>query len=510
MDLQVDMEEHALPVGAPPRGVAGTHSLSLVSVITTIGAIQVMTVACTLLQSKIAALCVGPAGIGVISFIDGIVAFVGQLSGLSLPFAALKGLAFVHDSRDEFARGYAAFLRAVVTVSLLGVIVAIGAILLVPGMLVPEMTAHVGLLVVALLAVPATNTIALLTNVQAASQRPRAAALLGLAAAAVMAAGTVTGVLTAGLVGFYIGAVTAAAVVAIGCVAYFARRWGLALRGSGVGLLSELRRYPRAIGFAGAQYVLAFTIPFAYLVARYAIVRHGGFAAAGLLQASMASAVAMRMVMRSSNALFLTPAMNRNTEAGFKFQEAVSYFRTVSVMIGMGALPLILFPRFWLSAVYSSDFTAAAPYVYLFVLAEALALLAGVNQALVIGLDHISAYVAMCLTGQLGMAAAAWFLAPRFGILGVALAFLFNGITIFSLTAWWMWRREHMSILHAVGWMPLLVLAAIAGAGATSASLEPTTFATASVKVTICVLASAAGLWSLSRHAGMRQLQVIK
>ena len=141
MDFPVDVEEHALAVGAAPRGGAGDHSLSLVSVITTIGAIQVMTVACTLLQSKIAALCVGPAGIGVISFIDGIVAFVGQLSGLSLPFAALKGLAFVHDSgREEFARGYAVFLRAVVTGSLLGVLITIGVILLVPGIIVPAMT----------------------------------------------------------------------------------------------------------------------------------------------------------------------------------------------------------------------------------------------------------------------------------------------------------------------------------------------------------------------------------
>jgi O-antigen/teichoic acid export membrane protein len=504
--LRSDVGDGMRPAGAATASVEDGRALSLVSIITTIGAIQAITVACGLAQSKVAALIVGPAGIGIISFIDGIVVFVAQLSGLSLPFAAMKGLAFVHDSGlQEFARGYAVFLRAVLTVSVVGATITIGAILLAPEILVPELASHAGLLVVALIAIPAMNMIALLANVEAASRHPRAAALMGLASAAAMAIGTVTGVLTAGLVGFYVGAVASGAVVVVGCVIYLARWEGLSVVGQrGVRLVSELRRYPRAISFAGAQYTLAFTVPFAYLVARYAMVRHGGFAAAGLLQASMALAMAMRTLMRSSNALLLTPAMNRNTKAQFKFQEAVTYFRTVSVMIGVGALPLVLFPRLWLSLVYSSDFVAAAPYVHLFVLAEAFSLLAGVNQALVIGLDHIGAYVAICLIGQLGMAAVAWCLAPALGIFGVALGFLFNGVTVFGLSAWLVWRRERMQILRAAGWPPLFVIVTVATAGAGSAYLEPTTFPAAIVKVAICLIAVAAGLWILGVHTRFR------
>src|SRR5262249_50288423 len=147
--------------------------------------------------------------------------------------------------------------------------------------------------------------------------------------------------------------------------------------------------HPKVISFALSLYLVSFSMPIAYLIARYAVLNSQGLEGAGLLQSAMALSLALTMVMRQGNMLFLTPAMNRVGKAEEKFREAVEFLRAFSMVIALFAAPLVLFPDWWLPLFYSRRFIAASPYVYVFVLAQALELLAGIVLALLVGLDRI-------------------------------------------------------------------------------------------------------------------------
>ena len=152
--------------------------------------------------------------------------------------------------------------------------------------------------------------------------------------------------------------------------------------------------------------------------------------------------------------LFLMPAMNRIGRAEEKFQEAIEYLRAFSLVLALVAVPLVLFPDWWLPLLYSRRFLAAAPYVYLFVLAQTLKLLSGIVLAVLVGLDHIGTQVWVTLCGLASLAAIAWILAPRYGIAGVGVATLFDGLLVFALAAWRLWAHTRLSVPRAMGWPP--------------------------------------------------------
>jgi antigen flippase len=447
--------------------VRSAGNLTVFRTIVAIGAVQVLTMLFTLMRSKVVAITAGPAGVGAISIVDQVVVLVAQISTFSLPYASIKMLSAAHsESRESFARGFAAFLRLLLVISVLGAAVGIALVFVRPSLLGTELLSYRSIVIVALIAIPATNLSALVTNALAAARRVRASALLGLVAAIALAAASISGILLAGLYGYYVGNVIAVVALAIGGMIYLARAEGIRSPKGRVNPLKEVLRYPETLSFAGALYVVSFTTPLAYLVARYALVRTGGFESAGLLQAAMGLALALRTIMRSSNALFLTPTMNRLGESERKFQNAVDFSRGFALTIGIIALPMVLFPDWGLRALYSSRFTTAAPFVFVFVLSESIQLLAGVNQALLVGLNYIGTHVTICVLADLSVAAISWWLVPHYGIGGVALALLFSPILIFLLTALRLRISHQVTIYKRIGWLPLYVIAVIGIAGA--------------------------------------------
>jgi antigen flippase len=452
---------------APAMRVGAPRDLTAFRTIVAIGAVQVVTMLFMLVRSKVVALTAGPAGVGAISVVDQVVVLIAQISTFSLPFASIKMLSAAHsEGRESFARGYAAFLRLLLVISVLGAAVGITLVLVRPSLLGSELVSYRSIVIVALMAIPATNLSALVTNALAAARRVRASALLGLVTAIALAAASISGILLAGLYGYYVGNVIAVVVLAIAAMLYLSRAEDVRSLKGPVNPLKEVLRYPETLSFAGALYVISFTTPLAFLVARYALVRKGGFEGAGLLQAAMGLALALRTVMRSSNALFLTPAMNRRGESGHKFQNATEFSRGLALTIGIVALPMVLFPEWGLRVLYSSRFTTAAPFVFLFVLAESLQLLAGVNQALLIGLNYIGSHVTIAVLSDFSLAAISWWLVPRYGIGGVALALLFSPILVFVLTALRLRLGQRMAIYKSIGWLPFYVIGVIGIAGA--------------------------------------------
>jgi O-antigen/teichoic acid export membrane protein len=482
-----DLEQAASleAAGTDSAGTSRSASL-LVEVIVTLGIIQLLAMILNLLRSKILALTVGLKGVGTISVVDQIAALIMQVSSFGLPYAALKYLSASHSmSREEFGERYGIFVRGVVILSSLGA--AIGAIVIVwrPSTVGLEMSTKWVLILLVLAAIPLTNLVGLLGNVLAVARGARASAQFGLLMALSLTLLAGGGVLVGGLRGYYVGNLIAMGVLATSLIIYFAVRHDLSIRGSGLGILEQLKRNSEVARFSGATYILSFTAPAAFLILRYSVLRKGGFELAGVLQASMGPGLALSTVLRTSNSLFLTPSVNRRTGTDLKFAETVDFIRAISTAIAVMALPMVFFPQILLRLLYARGFVVASPFVYLFVLEEALGLIAGANQALIIGLDHIAIHVAICLVGNLELAALSTLLVPRFGVHGVAMAFLCNGSVIFVLTAYCLWKKHGLSVYRAMGWLPWLALSAIGVVGMLTVRLSEDTPAGIVVKVAL-------------------------
>ena len=492
-------EESAEPV-RPAAGPIERESLPVFQAIVTIGVFQALAMGFQLVRSKVVAVALGPSGVGAISLVDHVAALAAQISTFSLPFAAVKFLSAAHSqNHGSFANLFAALARALLLVSIAGTIVTVGLLLGWPGLLGPDLSSYAGVAVLAVLAIPATNVFSLVTNAMAAARRVRASAIYGAWNGAALAVSCAVGALLAGLRGYYLGNLAAMVAVVAGGLFYLNRREGLSVTREGVSLLPELRRHPNVVGFAASLYVISFALPVAHLIARYAVLESQGLAAAGLLQSAMALGLALATVMRQSNALLLVPAMNRARPGEEKLLHAGDYLRVISVVMAVVAMPLVLFPEWWLPLLYSREFLAAAPYTYLFVLAQTIQMFAGVNLALLVGLDHIGAQVWITLCGLGALAVLAWSLVPHFGIAGVAIAMLLNGTVVFVLSAGHLWAAHRFAVHRAVDLLPFAMTLLIAVAGAVAARLPSTTGIIVG-KCLACSIVATVGLRILRRR----------
>lgn len=461
----------------PPQGLGGAL---VIQTVLSVGGIQVLSMAFGLVRSKIVAVTAGPLGVGAIGLIDQVVNLVAQICTFSLPYAAVKFLSATHsESREAFANLYVAFLRVLLLISLLGTGIGIILLWVWPGVLGRELLAYGGLVILGLLSIPASNLTVLLSNTMAAARRAHAAAIYGCVGAIALAILAGGGVVLDGLRGYYLGNLIGAFAVVADGILFLHKQEDLRVFGSRISVLQELRRHPQVLSFAGALYLLSFTSPLADLIARYAVLHSGGLRSAGLFQAAFGMALALRAVVRSSFAVYLMPTVNRTAGAQEKFQKTVEFIRALSVITGLMALPLVLFPELWLSLLYSPKFAAASPSVYVFVCAIIMQLFGSAAVALLVGLDHIGTYVMVFLAGDLATAAVSWWLVPILGFNGAGMAFLLDGVLVLGLTAWVLWSKYGMKMHNAMGSLPwwTLALLAVAGAAATrmrSSSLEIT------------------------------------
>jgi O-antigen/teichoic acid export membrane protein len=480
-----------------PSAAAGRRPFDLLIIILSLGGMQAMAIGVNLLRSKVVALAVGPKGVGVISIIDQIVVLVAQVSLFSLPFAAVKFLSAAHsESHQAFARGYAAFRRILLLISLAGAALASLIALAWPGVLGREISRYKGLLVLGLLTIPAIALTGLLTNTFAAAQRARASGMFGLLAAVALAVFAGGGILWAGLPGYYVGNLVAGFFTIAGGMLYLSSREGLGAQ-RGISIVKELRRYPAVFSLAGALYITSFTNPIANLVARYSVLQISDVGAAGLLQAAMGLSLALGSVLSASAVLYLMPVMNRNAPFEEKFRAATEFQRVLLVTASVAALPIVLFPRLWVYLLYSREFQLAAPQVYLFVVAQAVLLLSGVNQGLLIGLDRIAPFVLIGLTGDAGVAFLSVLLARRFGLMGVGLAFLLIRLLSYALSCGYLAARYHVFVPRGLGWYPFCALLVVGTAGAAAAHFSVETPAWIAAKAALAILLAVAGLKAL-------------
>src|SRR5262249_58241802 len=93
-------------------------------------------------------------------------------------------------------------------------------------------------------------------------------------------------------------------------------------------------------------------------------------------------------------------------------------------------------PQWFLTTLYSNAFTAASPYLHLFILAELIQILSGTYLVLMLGLGDMRAWALVYFLGYVSLGLMYWVLGVRHGILGVAVAAIVASLVMFGLPLW--------------------------------------------------------------------------
>ena len=439
-------------------------------IILTIGTIQILAIAINFIRTKLVAVLVGPEGVGVISTIDQVVQSAAYFSALSLPFASVKFLSKAHSEGDEsFKRTYASFLKTLMMLSAAGTIVVTSIVFFRPQLLGQEVLKYKVLLLVALFGLPTAVLGGFFTQVFAAAQKYKHSSTLAVITGAALTTASVIGITVAGVLGLYVGNVIAGTLVSVGVLIYLRKAFDLPLYNRAASFIAELKHNPNIIPFSFMLYLGALTYSLSFLAVRYAVLKNYGEANAGLLQAAIALSLAIGLVLNPANGLFLTPIMNRNIEKAEKIKAAIEFEKKLAIILSLISMPVVLFPHLMLTILFSTKFVVASQFVFLFVISQCIAQLAGVHQALLIGFDDLKAYSVMTCAGHISLGLLAWFLVPRFGILGVSIAFI-TAYSIIFVSTFLRLKLKHsfsfswdLNSLFSYGLVALLTAGIIAG-----------------------------------------------
>lgn len=433
----------------------------MLRIIATIGAIQILTILVAVLRSKIMAVMLGPEGVGIISLVDQVVQVVARVSAFSLPFAVLKFLSRAQSQGGEsFRRTYSGLLRLLLYLTSAGAIIALTAVFWPSELLGQDFSPYRAFLIPALLAVPAIALHSFLSHVLAADGKARNSALMLLSIGIVLVIATFIGISVAGIRGFYWANLIASVSVVIAVILFLKSSRGLAIFVRDLSLGTVLRENAGILTFSFILTVSSFAEPLSYFVARYTILQNYGVAQTGLLAAGIALAASLSLVLAPTNGLYLTPILNRDIAKPAKISAALQYQSRLTLIIGAAAMPLVLFAPWLISILYSPAFIAIRSVLFVFVVAQSVALLAGVYQALIIGFDDLKPYGVIVATSQLMLGVASFLLAPRFGIIGVAIGFLISSLMMFVSTL------AYLRIRHGLSLPPSLSLSIGYGIGA--------------------------------------------
>jgi O-antigen/teichoic acid export membrane protein len=406
----------------------------MLEMIATIGFIQVLAVIFNVLRSKMLAVLLGPEGIGAASVVDQTTTLILQICALSLPFASVRFLSRAHSQGpDAFRRMYSGLISALVVFTSIGAVISLAVVFMQPAWLASELTAYRSLLVPALLSIPAMALHYFMVQVLAAARQARRSAFFLLIIAIIQTTGALAGIQIGGLLGYYWTALISNYLLVAGMLLYLRRKFSLPLLDRQADLRREIRTNPDVVSYTLIMFSFSFTLPLSNFLARLAILHNYGAAETGLMQAAIALAAALNLVLSPANGLYLTPMMNRAAPASEKTSAALDFQRKLLLLMPAIAVPMVLFAPLLLFLFYSSRFMEVSQVFYLFVIAQFINTLAGIAQAVLIGLSDLVVYAFMVGLSQLSLGLIAWQLAPGWGIYGVALGYLISNLLVLVL-----------------------------------------------------------------------------
>jgi antigen flippase len=451
--------------------------------------LQALSILANVARAKVIAVLVGPEGVGVVGIVDQMVLVVMNLSALSLPLSALAFLSRSYSQGPAaFKRTYLTFLAVLSALTLAGTAGAVGLVAVRSSLLGESLLRYQPLLILGLLSVPALAVTTFGASVLAAAQRARQSAVVAAISATALFLAAVVGVPGGGLEGLYWVSLVVGALVAGAIFGHLHRELRLPVFERKVGLVAELRRHPDLVFYCVSYFLVSFTYPLAWLIARHSVLEHFGAAEAGRLQAVIALMVGFGTVLRSVNSQLLLPLVSGRGDTDQKFRDTVGVQRRLTVALALLAMPLVLLPRWILTLLYSAAFTAASPHLYLFIVAEMILILGGTYQALVLGMEDMRAWALPYLLGYACVGGMAWGLGRNHGIFGVGLAAITGSLLIFGLALWRL--RSRHGFRHPRGLLGLMtvVLAAIFAAGIVCARYDDGSVAALLVKVVVLLI----------------------
>lgn len=398
-----------------------------------IAAFQVLLTLVALGRAKVLAILLSPSGFGVVATIDQIIMTVVQLGALGMPFASLKYMALAHsESEAEFQRVAVSFSKAILGLSFLSALVLLLVLQYRPVWIGAELTPYLSYLKLAALCVPAAMLAILATHTLAAAQKPVSAAAMNFAVAFSLAVGAIIGVAVGGINGLYAGtAITgllATAVSALVLRKSVGVSWLTRRRGDG-GFTDALRRFPASAAF----YLTMVSAAVSMFVIRYFVLADLGETSAGLLQGAMSIALTTGAILMPLINLYLIPILNRSASPIDKELACEKFLIGIFPFMILTIIPLVCFPHFVLTALYTSEFAPAAYLLFGFIVWQCLTQISYIYQHLLIGLDDIAWVTGLAVAGFGVSAVLASLLIPVIGLIGAPAA-LSVGMAIYSLT----------------------------------------------------------------------------
>lgn len=449
----------------------------------TIGALQFVTMLVLLIRTKTLAVMLGPEFVGAMAVIDKLLAVISQTATLSLPFAASRFLPGRWSEGPSAYRDLYARMRNV----LLALILAATAATLLVTLAWPQVWGEALLpyrdaLLMAIVGLPVVGALPFLQNAIAGRLQAHRSMLVAFAHAIVLAI-AVAGVWWGGLAGYY--AVYAVLGLALAVVVARLATFGTQAPGTRA-KLSEALSLPAPVWrFSGSLIVITFLAPYAALFVHYRLLSTHGAESAGWMQAAVGISLAVRGVLGSGHAVYLTPQVNRGGSPAQRMEWANRFQLTFCVLAGVAVPPLLLYPDLFVRLLYSSAFHPGAAFVGLFVLTEVLVLIAGTYQALVVALDGMRVHVANNLVAQLLVVIGAYMLVERYGILGTGVSVLLAPVFLVGATAAYLRRSFGLAMPRGVvvrsGWLA----ASLAAAGLVGARMEGTILETLPLKAAV-------------------------
>lgn len=460
--------EPAVPLSVPQPASEERPALSgPLEAIIVLGGVQIVTMVAGLARSKVLAVVLGPAGLGITGAIDQIVAFLAHLGSMSIPFAALRYLSrYRNETGNRLAPLYFAFRRALLFTS---VVALLGGLVFVEWKIsnsANDLARYRIPLLLGVLSLPAVAFVGLDRNVLAVFDRSRMSGVVAMVGAIAVVGSSYFGLRLNGLNGLYAGNLVVSAATAVFLALYVQRRLipGDAAYGGWRSTFPKLRAEPGLVKFCTLIHLLTLASPAAYLISRLVLLDKRGAVEAGLMTAAFGFGVAVRTAMSQANALYLTPLANRPTPMAERAAAVSHYGRTLTVLFLLAVLPIVLFPDAFLALLYSRSFVAARGSIGAFLIAEGFLLMAGVYQSLLVGFDDINGYTALTVIANVVTIAASLLLIPPFGILGSAVAFICGNALLLVMTLVRLARSHATTQLArhtAVFWLGITLLAVV-------------------------------------------------
>ncbi len=419
-----------------PRAPLKTGKGRTPLVIAGIGALQALTLLVLLARGKLAAVTVGPEGVGILGVIEALVQSVAHLFSFGLPIAAVRFLSQAHgDGPSAFAASYSRFLRRVVASGVVGVVLAVGFVWLRPDVLGPALRPYRGLVLLSLLGAPFLPLRDLLANALAAARATRASAALSFWVAVGSTIGAGAGIVVESSVrGFLVGTLAGSGAALVAIAAWLPRRLALPDGASPPSDPVEAAPSSEVAVTALVLWVSFLSYPLAQFVARHIVLARFGTAEAGLLQAGLGLSGLPALLLGPATALYLAPVVNSRGPADAKGRIAASFLRDLALASALLALPLVLFPHLALRLPFAATFEGAAGSLALLVVGQALRILAGVFYVFLVGLGDVRVYGVLVVVSQVLFGLLSWRLGSRDGVHGVALAFLVSGLFLLVAT----------------------------------------------------------------------------